>query len=208
MLVGFSGLFILDGVKEVVLYRTHGVILLLFFSLFLYYVYLLIKQAKPKYKEKVEVEVKSKKSIAFFLLIGLTMLLIGSRLVVDGAVFIAENLGLSEYFISATLIAIGTSLPELSASFAAARKKETGLAIGNIIGSCIFNIFFVLGVTALINPIIFPTFIIVDLLILVIANLILVIFIFAGKHKVISRSEAIILLLLYFAYIVILLLRL
>jgi len=126
---------------------------------------------------------------------------------VNGAIFIAEQLGLSQFLISATVIAIGTSLPELVTSIIAATKKEIDMAVGNIIGSNIFNIFWILGITAIIRPVPIPNFINTDIIILGIATLILFSFMFLGKKHELERWNGFLFVIMYIAYVIFLILR-
>ncbi len=140
--------FRLWGTEPNVLSRIDAFILIGFFCLFLFYIYRTMKQASD-YEETTEIKIYSNwKSTGFFLL-GLIMLVGGGKLVVDNAVFIADHFGLSKKLIGLTILAAGTSLPELATSAVAAYRKNTDIAIGNVVGSNIFNIFLILGVTGL-----------------------------------------------------------
>jgi cation:H+ antiporter len=136
---------------------------------------------------------------------GIVGVLFGAKLVVDNAVKIALSLGISETMISVTIIALGTSLPEMATSIQAARKGESDIALGNIVGSNLFNILFVLGVTSIIKPIQFSLIAFPDLIIVVLITVILLIFIFTGR--IITRREGVILLLFYLFYIVFVIFR-
>jgi cation:H+ antiporter len=185
----------------------HGIVLLAIFSLFLYYIFKKIKKDKPKaLKEKI-IEPLPYYKIIPFILLGLAGLYFGGNLTVDAAVTIAKSFGLSEYLISATIIAIGTSLPELVTSVIAAKKKEVDIAVGNIIGSNIFNIFWILGITALFSPILIPSFITIDLIIHLAATLLLFFFAYTDKYHIIKRKEGIVFLICYIAYIAFLIIR-
>jgi cation:H+ antiporter len=109
-------------------------------------------------------------------------------------------MGISEFLISSTIVAAGTSLPELVTSVAAALKKEMDISVGNILGSNIFNIFFVMGVSATISPLAVPIGINVDLVILAIATLLFFIFMFTGEKHKLERWEAMIFLVIYASY--------
>jgi cation:H+ antiporter len=132
---------------------TDGIILLVCFVGFLIYVYTQIR--KEPQKQKAYAKEFSVLKIIIFIFAGLGMLVSGGRIVVINSVKIAEELGLSQTIIGLTIVAAGTSLPELATSAVAAFKKNNDIAVGNIIGSNIFNIFFVLGASALIRPVIF-----------------------------------------------------
>jgi len=154
--------------------------------------------------EKVE---HSNWKIAGMLIFGLIGIYFGGRWVVDGAVFIAGQLGLSEYLISATIIAVGTSLPELVVSIIAAFRKNIDLAVGNIVGSNIFNILWVFGIIPFIAPLKIPGFIAFDIGLMFLVTLILFIFMFVWSKHELQKKEGIVLLLLYVLYIVFLIIR-
>ena len=132
---------------------------------------------------------------------------IGGKLVVDNAVKMAEFFGLSQKIIGLTIVAIGTSLPELVTSAMAAYKRKSDIAIGNVIGSNIFNIFLVLGISALIAPLPFAMTLNVDIMVLIAASTFLFISMFTGGVRVLDRWEAILLLIMYVGYMVFLLIR-
>lgn len=207
VLLAFSFAYHLDGLEQVV-YRFEGIILLLFFAIFLYYVVELTRRNKANLDDK-KLEVKSRPlSIsAVMVLAGFVALYFGGRWVVDGAVFTARQFGLSELLISSTIIAIGTSLPELITSIVAARKKDVDLAIGNVVGSNIFNVFWILGASAVIYPIALPPSAIIDLLFLVGATLLLFLFIFVGRRHELERWQGGVFLAAYAAYLIFLVWR-
>jgi len=202
---------IINGTRILFLDRADGLIMLFFFGIFLYYAneLIYIRKLKKKKEKKVKTEIpklKSKKLVLYFIL-GLISLYLGGKWVVDGAVFIAQGFGLSEFLISATIIAIGTSLPELVTSVTAALKKDVDLAIGNIVGSNIFNILWILGFTSLISPIKIPSFINLDIAFLLITTLLLLLFMFTGKKQEIERKHGVLFILLYIFYIAFLIIR-
>lgn len=177
--------------------RADAIVILLFFSVFLYYLITLAKQKKEK-DEKSEPKFKLGKSLLLVLL-GLGGIVIGSELVVNSASNIAEVIGMSERTIALTVIAFGTSLPELVTTVVAARKGEHELVVGNIIGSNIFNICIVLGVPVAIFGTITPVgFQYLDLAMLVVSAVLL--FIFSASTKRINRIEGIAMLALFAAY--------
>jgi cation:H+ antiporter len=120
---------------------------------------------------------------------------------VDGAVSIARDMGISDFLISSTIIAAGTSLPELVTSVSAAIKKEMDISMGNIIGSNIFNIFLVMGISSTISPLMVPTGVNTDLSILAIATFLCFLFMFTGKKHSLERWEAIIFVTMYIGYV-------
>lgn len=172
--------------------------LLVCFGLFLYYVFTQLK-SEPS-PEEIEVKVYSNLKIWALILAGLAGLVLGGKLVVDNAVSIAQTLGVSEKIIGLTIIAAGTSLPELATSVVASMKKNNDIAIGNIIGSNIFNIFLILGVSSIISPLSFQISFNTDIYILLGGTLFLFIAMFTGKRKSLDRWEAAILLLTYLGY--------
>lgn len=181
-----------------ILSRIDGVILLIFFCLFLYYVY---RQLKG---ENIPLDIKRKElsniKIWLFIFLGLVFLILGGRLVVINSVKIASALGISQTIIGLTIVAAGTSLPELATSVVAAFKRNNDIAIGNIIGSNIFNIFFILGVSALIKPVDYNIKFNFDLSLLGIGTILLFVAMFSGKKKKLDRWEAGVLLLIYIGY--------
>lgn len=179
--------------------RIDGIILLLFFAGFIFYVF---KQMKSGVEpiEEITYEHKSNLKIWGLIIIGLAGLIIGGQLVVDNGVQLATQLGVSEKIIGLTIIAIGTSLPELLTSVVAALKKNTGIAIGNIIGSNIFNIFLILSVSSLIAPITFNLSFNTDIYILIGGTLFLFLMMFIGKRHKLDRWGAALLLIFYLAY--------
>jgi len=127
---------------------------------------------------------------------------LGGRAVVSGAVVLARTFGFSERLIGLTIVAIGTSLPELVTSAVAAFKHRADIAVGNIIGSNIFNIFWILGLTATIRPISVPVDILGDILVAIGATLLLMLFLFVGPRRRLDRVKGSLLLASYFGYLV------
>jgi cation:H+ antiporter len=181
--------------------RTDGLILLFLFGLFLLYIYRTMKQASD-YGDQPEIKIYSNAKSAGMFIVGLVMLIGGGKLVVDNAVFIAESFNLSKKLIGLTILAAGTSLPELATSAVAAYRKNTDIAIGNVIGSNIFNICLILGVTGTINPITFNTALNFDLYVLTGATTALLIFMFTLNTRKLDRWEAVLLLVGYVVYMV------
>ncbi len=155
-----------------------------------------------EYKEK-----RSYKTIAILVLSGLVGLYFGGKWVVEGAMAIANLIGLSEFVISATVIAIGTSLPELVTSLSAAYHRNLDMAVGNIVGSNIFNILLVLGITAVIKPMSAPLLIGVDILYLIGLSIVLFSFLVIGKKYELERWQGISLVLIYIGYITFIIIR-
>lgn len=198
-------LLMADQNPQGIISRVEGISLLCFFVIFLLYTFMLAKHGGAGDGEEVVIKPYSIGKSILFILLGLVGLIVGGRLLVDGAVNIAQNLGISERIIGLTIVSIGTSLPELATSVIAARKGNADIAIGNVVGSNIFNTFLILGVSATIHPVEVPSGSWTDLIVNILSAGLLFLFIFTGKGRKINRWEGAILLTLYAAYLVILL---
>lgn len=177
--------------------REDALVILLFFSVFLYYLMSLAIEKRNKNTQE-EPKFKLGKSI-LFVLIGLAGIIIGSDLVVDNASVIATKIGVSERIISLTIIAFGTSLPELVTTIISSRKGEQDLLVGNIIGSNIFNICVVLGIPVAIFGGITPSsFQIIDLVMLIGSATLL--YVFSKTYKRITRLEGMLMLMIFVMY--------
>jgi cation:H+ antiporter len=179
--------------------RLDAMILLLLFAAFLFYIYRTMKSS-PELEEGEPIKIYSMPISIGMAVLGLVMLIGGGKLVVDSAIEIAQAFGLSEKIIGLTILAAGTSLPELATSAVAAYRKNTDIAIGNVVGSNIFNVFFILGVTGTISPIDYNVALNFDLTVLVAATVILMIFMFTLNQRKLDRWEAFMLLAGYIAY--------
>lgn len=193
---------LIDGAAASVLSRADGLILLCFFGIFLYYTagiarnFQGVESAVPK-------ATLSLKRIGVMIAIGFVVLIVGSQWVVDGAVKMATALGISESVIGLTVVAVGTSLPELATSAAAAYRKNPDIAVGNVVGSNIFNIFFILGISAVIRPVPFAPGSNFDIGALVISSVLLFLCMFTGRRHVLERWQAGVFLVGYILYILI-----
>ena len=176
---------------------VEGIILWVLFILYLAYLFVLAK--KGKQQEESE-ETRSIWKLLLFAVAGGVIVVWGSNITVDSATAIAQAVGLSEKFIGLTIVALGTSLPELVTSVTAAKKGNADIAIGNIVGSNIFNILFVLGTSALIIPIIFEPSFVIDTLVAVAAGVLL--WISTIRSKKLTRPWGIAMLVCYAAYFV------
>jgi len=187
----------IDGYNFNFLSRSEGLALLSFFIIFMYYVAGIMKS------EKQDVDIKDRSFLVSSLMIigGLIGLALGSQFIVDGGIAIAKLFGLSEAFIGLTIIAVGTSLPELAASAAAAYKRKVDIAIGNVVGSNIFNIFLVLGISSTISPIEFSPALNTDILIVIAVTILLVLSMFVGKKQVLQRWQGGLFVAFYLFYI-------
>lgn len=194
LLLGFDGkLGLLDGM-----------IFLVFFAAYLIYLFVMAKKDKNEQQEDESIKQLSLPKSIIFVIIGLAMIILGSNVTVDAASKIAEMFGMDERFIGLTVVALGTSLPELFTSVSAARKGNADIAIGNIVGSNIFNILFICGISALIIPIPFASNFVFDVIIAIAAAVMLMLCSIIGKHKL-KRWAGIIMLLSYAAYFAVIL---
>ncbi|WP_434036283.1 calcium/sodium antiporter [Formosa sp. 4Alg 33] len=175
------------GNRSPMLSRVDGAILLIGFLWFIYYVFSRLKQDKT---EVVPYTEQSNFKIWGLVLVGMSGLIIGGKLVVDHSVEVATELGLSQKIIGLTIIAAGTSLPEFVTSVVAAFKKNSDIAIGNVIGSNIFNVLLILSVSTFVNPIRFNPNFNQDIYILMGGTAFLIIAMFTGKRKKLDRWEA------------------
>ena len=186
--------------------RLEGAGLWVVFVLYLFYLLKMAKKGDDKNSKDDAGEDKKEKSMGMLLLFtvaGLALIVLGSSVTVDAATAIARIIGLSERFIGLTIVALGTSLPELFTSVSAARKGSADIAIGNIVGSNIFIILFVVGTSALITPVAFESKFIVDFMVAVAAGVLLWVFSHSGKS--LNRAEGGVLLLGYLGYFIYLL---
>jgi len=198
VLMAMASDVLLDGAAANALTATDGVVLLSIFLIFLYYTYSIAKNGAD------DNEVKTfgwPRTIAM-IIIGLTGLIFSGKFLVGAASDIALMLGVTERLIGLTIVAIGTSLPELITSIVAARKGQPNLAVGNVVGSNIFNILFVLGVTAVIAPLPISQASLWDILLVVGCSLSVFICLFIGQRHVIQRWQGAAMVMAYIAYVV------
>ena len=194
----------LDGTTPIIS-RVDGILLLLFFAIFMRYVFSQSKQKLPETSENSNetkpVQMALWKSV-IFIIGGLAALIYGGDLFVDKASAIASSLGVSDAIIGLTIVAMGTSLPELATSLTAAIKGNSGIAIGNVIGSNIFNIFLVLGCSATIRPLPFGAISEIDLQVLFASCVLFWIFGWFFGNRTINRAEGGLLVAGYIAYMI------
>lgn len=189
------------GSYGMVLGHIDGIIMSVIFAGFLYWMVISAKKARSeKQDNEEEYEIMPVWKCIFYIIGGIVAIIAGGDVVVDSATKIAENFGMSENLIGLTVVAFGTSLPELVTSVVAAKKNEVDMALGNVIGSNIFNILLVLGVAAAISPIAFIMENIIDIIVLVVMSLI--VWVFAWSKQKLVRGEGIVMLLMYAAYVV------
>lgn len=178
--------------------RVDGIIIL---ALFIGYMFFLIRSAKkhPEPDEEKHDNGSLLKNMVFMLL-GIGLIVAGGQAVVNSAKEIAYSFGMSETLVGLTIVAVGTSLPELVTSIVAARKHETGLAVGNVVGSNLFNIMFIMGITAVISPVAVSYESTIDILFLILVSALSFIFLIAGKE--LNRWEGLTMIALYVAQVV------
>ena len=194
MVLAFDNMF--DSSEFNMISRTDGLVIILFFSVFVYYLFSAMKnrnkeeKTNPKYNVLLSI---------LFLLLGLGGIILGSNFVVDNATEIAKAIGVSDKMIALTVVAFGTSLPELVTSIQASRKGENDIAIGNIIGSNLFNIGMVIGIPALtVGNITVGNFNYVDMITMI--GSVVLLYLLTYKKEKIDRKEGIIMLLIFAAY--------
>lgn len=185
--------------------RWEGVLMLLVFSAYLFYCFK--SDSKDVFSETQRATLSITKSIALTLT-GLAGLIFGGDLFVDSATALARQIGVSDKFIAVTILAGGTSLPELATSLVAAIKGKEQLALGNILGSNVFNAMLILGLSSVITPLSFASMTIVDIITLVLSAVLLLIWAYTGRKNRIDRREGAAMLLCYVAYNVFLFSRL
>lgn len=191
----------LDQKNASIISRADGLVLLCFFSVFLYYAFT-TTNGSESIADQVPSTTHEPPAAIMRLIGGLVGLCLGGRWIVNGAVIIASHIGLSESVVGLSIVALGTSLPELATSTMAAYKGRANIAVGNIVGSNIFNIFFVLGVTASIKPLPFSKENNIDVLMTIFTGLLLFVFMFSGKKARVDRWEGALAVVVYAAYII------
>ncbi|MBX7257935.1 MAG: calcium/sodium antiporter [Candidatus Hydrogenedentes bacterium] len=192
---------VLDHAAQNYLGRIDGLVLLSFFIVFMYYIFEVIRSES---NQRTDAPPTNKSTIRALLKIiaGLTSLVLGGRWVVQGAVAVAEAFNVGEDVIGLTVVAVGTSLPELATSAVAAYRKNSDIAIGNVVGSNIFNVFFVLGMTGILHPIPLDARNNIDILFMILVTLLLFLTMFRGKPRyTVHRVEGIFYLVLYACYL-------
>ena len=213
-MVGFlanADLFV--DVKGLTLSRIDGAILLGFFALFMAYIFVIARSKPEEGLPETEPEATAAPSgitqgkAVLWIGLGMVGLFLGGKWVVDGAVLIAQQFGMSETFIGLTVVAVGTSLPELVTSAMAAYRKQAGMAVGNVIGSNIFNLLWILGLSAIINPLPFNVATNMDILMIILASTLPLVSVIIGRKPKINRAEGTFFVLVYIAYLVYLLQR-
>ena len=208
LLVAFVANSNLFGSHNNSINQIDGIILMAFFGLFVVYIIRLAKNGSADMIEDIPDEKITAGKSFLMVLLGMIGLFFGGQWVVNGAIAAAEHFGLSEAFIGLTVVAIGTSLPELVTSAVAAYRKNTDIAMANIIGSNIFNLLWVLGISAIIKPMGFDSSLNADILILLAASCLILFSLVTGKVKnQIGKPTGTLFILLYLTYVVFLIYR-
>lgn len=190
---------LIDGGTFSGLTRIDGIVFLSFFIIFLYYTFGISKVSG----ENTDLEIKEMSFMksSFYVAGGLLGLVFGGKWIVDGAIKIAEGFNVSQSLIGLTVVAIGTSLPELATSAVAAYKKQSDIAIGNVVGSNILNIFWILGFSSVINPLPFSKDSAIDIIMTIVSSLILFLIMFVGKKHTVERWQGVIMIIIYIGYV-------
>ncbi len=200
--------FLIDRTVPDGLTRVDGLILILFFIIFIYYTFGITKERENIFQKTIgEIKQADPKEYSntmsiLMIIIGLAGLSLGGKWIVDGAISLAQFFGLSEALVGLTIVAIGTSLPELAASAMAAKRGQADMAVGNIVGSNIFNFLWILGLSSVISPIKYSPALNVDILILIAVTILLLFLIYIGRKNILGRWEGIVMLGLYALYLV------
>jgi cation:H+ antiporter len=201
-----SDMFI-DGASVSALSRIDGLVLIGFFIIFLYYIFGLAKASVGQPGTEEAIEQYSWVRSSLMVGGGIAGLVIGGKWIVDGAVVFASGFGVSEALIGLTIVAVGTSLPELATSAVAAYKRNADIAVGNVVGSNIFNIFWILGVSAIIRPLPMSPVLVIDLMMAIFATVLLFVVLFVGKRHVLERWQGGVFIVIYIVYIWYLIMR-
>ena len=194
----------IDGNLTDALTRIDGIVLLCFFVIFIYYTVTSAMKLGGIGDFTPGTAMVTRRAL-FFIGIGLAGLTGGGQLIVSGAVTISRQLGIAEAIIGLTVVAVGTSLPELATSAIAARKGNADIAVGNVVGSNIFNILFVLGISSIIHPLPFRAASNIDIGTVLLSTILLFIFMFTGRRHSLDRWEGFLCVALYVSYVIILL---
>nr|HDM99958.1 sodium:calcium antiporter [Deltaproteobacteria bacterium] len=197
---------VIDKREFSVLTRIDGLVFLSFFAVFMYYSVNIAKKIKGM-EEHVPAKEYGFIKALLLILFGLFGLTLGGQWIIDGAVYMALSLGMSQSLAGLTIVAVGTSLPELATSAVAAKKRNVEIAIGNVVGSNIFNIFFVLGISSVVKPLPFNMKSNIDVGVVIFASLLLLACMFTGKKHSLDRWEGVIFVVFYTVYITYLIIK-
>ncbi len=190
---------LIDGLGESALYATDGIIFLSLFAIFLYYTFYHLKPDDSEGEAHIK-KMASMKAIIFILL-GLGALIVGGELIVNGATDLAKSAGMADHVVGLLIVGPGTSIPELITSLVAIRKGKIDLAVGNVVGSNIFNIFFILGLSSIIYPLPLHAELNIAVLVTVGASLLLFIFTFMTRNSKLTKSKGGLFIMLFLVYV-------
>lgn len=190
---------LIDGNPASALTRIDGIILLTFFIIFLYYTFGIAKVSGDADDSEIRQYGLLKSSI--YIILGLVALIVGGKWIVSGAVAIATFFNISQSLIGLTIVAVGTSLPELATSAVAAYRKQTDIAIGNVVGSNIFNIFFILGISSVVRPLPMSNGSEIDIIVTIFSSLLLFLIMFIGKKHTVEKWQGGLMIIIYISYI-------
>ncbi|MCD4761909.1 calcium/sodium antiporter [bacterium] len=205
--------YFFENINRNGLTRIDGLMLILFFSIFIYYTFGITREKENIIQKRVSdiIDEQPKQYSNLFsglmIVSGLGALTLGGHWIVNGGIAIATSFGVSEAFIGLTIVALGTSLPELAASGMAAYKGKTDMAIGNVVGSNIFNLLWVLGLSSVIKEIAYNPILNIDVIMLFGVTVLLLFLIYFGKKNILGRNEGMVLIALYVAYLAYLVMR-
>ncbi len=200
-----AGVLLFMGISGNGLSHLDGAVLLVLFVIFLLLMIRSAMKARHEVSDEDEYKILPAWQSALYIIGGITAIAFGGKMVVDGASDVARSFGMSDNLIGMTIVALGTSLPELVTSIVAAGKKELDMALGNVIGSNIFNIFFVLGIAAVISPMGFTNENCIDTAVLIAFSLLVMVFCLSKKQ--LARLHGIAMVMLYAGYTVYLFVR-
>ncbi|RDY24660.1 sodium:calcium antiporter [Romboutsia maritimum] len=194
-----------QGYNENLLTRADGLMLLSLFSIFMYYLIEMAVTSKEDMSvDQVDETMSMKKSIIMSIL-GVAGIVVGGKIVVDAASSIAISWGMSQNLVGLTIVAVGTSLPEFVTSIIAAKKGESDIAIGNVVGSNIFNILFILGISSVINNINIHPIVFIDMIIMILVTILA--YAFSTTKRNVKKVEGVILTFLYVVYMIYIIIR-
>lgn len=198
----FANDTLFDGIDANVISRSDGIALISIFAIFLAYIFAMLKQNSKKLLEETNTETTYSSGLALIMtLVGLAGLFGGGKLFVFEATELARLAGLSEALIGVTIVAVGTSLPELMTSVIATYRKATDIAVGNIVGSNIFNVFWIMGISSMMAPLPLNPQMNTDIAVSIAVTALLFIIMFVGKRHTLGRAEGAMFLLSYAAYL-------
>lgn len=207
IIASLAGIYSLLGKSDFIISRIEGFIMLILFCIWVYYS---LKKPDDTSTDNIDNRVTLAFTLpvmVFMILAGLIGVILGGKWVVDGAIEIAKNLGMSEKLIGLTIVGIGTSLPELAVSLSAAYKKQVGIAVGSIIGSNIFDFLMILGFSAVLSPVVLNPELYIDVFVTLMSAAVLAALMFLGKRYVLTRPKGVLLIAVYILYLVYLAVR-